>query len=62
MGRIKKSFKEYTEENEGIRKRPLKKESRHHFKKHLMDVAENIDNEDWDELEDELKDNGIHRR
>lgn len=62
MGRIKKSFKEYTEETELVRKRPLKKESRHNFKTHLMDVAENIDNEDWDELEDELKDNGIHRR
>lgn len=25
MGKIKKSFREYTEENEGVRKRPLKK-------------------------------------
>ena len=49
MGKIKKSFREYIEEE--IRKRPLKKESRHNYKKHLMDV---IESEDWDELENEL--------
>jgi hypothetical protein len=60
MGKIKKSFTEYTEENEGIRKRPLKKESRHNYKTHLMDV---IETEDWDELENELSEqSGIYRR
>ena len=60
MGKIKKSFREYTEENGGVRKRPLKKESRHNYKTHLMDV---IESEDWDELENELSEQGgIHRR
>ena len=60
MGKIKKSFKEYSEENETVRKRPLKKESRHNYKTHLMDV---IENEDWDELEDELSEQSrIYRR
>lgn len=60
MGKIKKSFREYTEENEGVRKRPLKKESRHNYKAHLIDV---IESEDWDELENELSEQGgIHRR
>jgi ubiquitin C-terminal hydrolase len=60
MGKIKKSFKQYSEENEEVRKRPLKKESRHNYKTHLMDV---IENEDWDELEDELNEQGrVHRR
>lgn len=60
MGKIKKSFREYSEEVEEVRKRPLKKESRHNFKTHLMDV---IENEEWDELEDELDEQGrIHRR
>ena len=60
MGKIKKSFREYTEENEGVRKRPLKKESRHNYKTHLMDVVES---EDLDELENELSEQGgIHRR
>jgi hypothetical protein len=60
MGKIKKSFREYTEENEGVRKRPLKKESRHNYKTHLMDVVES---EDWDELENELSEQGgIYRR
>ena len=60
MGKIKKSFREHTEENEKVRKRPLKKESRHNYKTHLMDV---IENEDWDELEDELNEQSrVHRR
>jgi ubiquitin C-terminal hydrolase len=60
MGKIKKSFKEYSEENEEVRKRPLKKESRHNYKTHLMDV---IETESWDELEDELNEQGrVHRR
>jgi len=60
MGKVKKSFRQYTEENEGIRKRPLKKESRHNYKTHLIDVVES---EDWDELEDELCEQGrVHRR
>ena len=60
MGKINKSFKEYSEENEEIRKRPLKKESRQNYKTHLMDV---IENEEWDELEEELDEQGrIHRR
>ena len=60
MGKIKKSFREYTEENEEVRKRPLKKESRHNYKTHLMDV---IESEDWDELENELSEQGgIYRR
>jgi hypothetical protein len=60
MGKIKKSFREYSEENEELRKKRIKKESRHNFKTHLMDV---IENEDWDELEEELDEQGrIHRR
>ena len=60
MGKIKKSFREYTEENEGVRRRPLKKESRHNYKTHLIDV---IESENWDELEDELSEQGgIYRR
>ena len=60
MGKVKKSFRQYTEENEDIRKRPIKKESRHNYKTHLIDVVES---EDWDELEDEFTTNGrIHRR
>ena len=60
MGKIKKSFREHTEENETVRKKPLKKESRHNYKTHLMDV---IENEDWDELEDELNEQSrVHRR
>jgi len=59
MGKIKKSFKQYSEENEEVRQRPLKKESRHNYKTHLMDV---IENEDWDELEDELDEQGRVRR
>lgn len=63
MGKIKKSFKEYSEEYEDnmeVRKRPLKKESRHNFKTHLITVLET---ENWDELEEELDGQGrIHRR
>lgn len=51
MGKIKKSFSKFTEESEDLRKKPLKKESRHNLKKHIMDM---IEHEDWDELEDEL--------
>jgi len=59
MGKIKKSFRDYTEENDGIRKKPLKKQPRNNYKKHLMDVVEN---EDWDELEDDLYEQGGVRR
>lgn len=60
MGKIKKSFREHVEESEEVRHRPLKKESRHNYKTHLMDV---IENEEWDELEDELNEQGrVHRR
>jgi len=60
MGKIKKSFREHTEEIEEIRQKRIKKESRHNYKTHLMDV---IENEDWDELEDELSEQSrIHRR
>ena len=60
MGKVKKSFREHTEESEAVRKRPLKKESRHNYKTHLMDVVEN---EDWDELEDEVSEQSrVHRR
>ena len=59
MGKIQKSFREYTEETEGVRKRPLKKESRHNYKAHLEQV---IDNEDWDELENEYTESRVHRR
>jgi hypothetical protein len=48
------------EEDDLIRKRPLKKESRNNLKKHLQDV---VGNEDWDDLEDELNEQSrIHRR
>ena len=57
MGRIKKSFKEYTEEHDGFPKiKKLKKESRHNFKTHLMDVID----EDWDDIEDDLT--SVHSR
>jgi len=59
MGKIKKSFREHSEENEVIRPKRIKKESRHNYKTHLMDV---IENEDWDELEDELDEQGRVRR
>lgn len=60
MSKSTKRFKEYLEESEGIRNKPLKKESRHNFKTHLLDV---IENEEWDELEDELNEQGrVHRR
>lgn len=59
MGKIKKSFREHSEENEGIRPKRIKKESRHNYKTHLMDV---IENKDWDELEDELDEQGGIRR
>jgi hypothetical protein len=60
MGKIKKSFKEHSEDNDGIRKRPLKKESRHNYKTHLMDV---IESQDWEEFEDELNEQTrIYRR
>ena len=60
MGKIKKSFKEHSEDNDGIRKRPLKKESRHNYKTHLMDA---IESQDWEEFEDELNEQTrIYRR
>lgn len=59
MGKVKKSFREYSEESGEVRKRPLKKESRQNFKTHLMDYVES---EDWDELEDELDEQGRIRR
>ena len=58
MGKIKKSFREYLQEDD-VRKRPLKKESRHNYKKHLMDV---IENEDWDELENEISEQSRNYR
>lgn len=58
MSKSRKTFREYTEED--MRKRPLKKESRHNYKTHLMDV---IEQEDWDELEDEVSEQSrVHRR
>jgi hypothetical protein len=60
MGKIKKSFREHSEESEEIRHKRIKKESRHNYKTHLMDV---IENKEWDELEDELSEQSrIHRR
>jgi len=50
VGKTTKRFKEYLEENDGIRHKKLKKESRHNFKEHLKDL---IEHEDWDELEEE---------
>lgn len=38
-------------ETDGLKKKKLKKESRHNFKDHLRDV---LDSENWDELNDEL--------
>jgi hypothetical protein len=38
-------------ETDGLKKKKLKKESRHNFKDHLRDV---LDTENWDELQDEL--------
>jgi hypothetical protein len=51
VGKLNKSFKDYVDETDGLRKKKLKKESRHNFKDHLRDVMET---EDWDALEDEL--------
>ena len=60
MGKIKKSFKEYSEDYDEIRKRPLKKESRQNYKTHLIDA---IESQEWDELEDELNEQPrIYRR
>lgn len=59
MGKIKKSFKEYNEENEGIRKRPLKKESRHNIKTHLNDA---IESEQWDEVDNYGTETRVNRR
>ena len=58
MGKIKKSFREYIQEDD-VRKRPLKKESRHNYKQHLMDQ---IENEDWDELENEISEQSRNYR
>jgi hypothetical protein len=49
MGNTKKSNAHYREENESIRKRPLKKESRQNLKTHLMDA---IEQQNWDELDE----------
>ena len=49
MGKSRKRFKEYIEEND-FPKAKGKKESRHNMKEHLKQL---IDHEDWDELEDE---------
>lgn len=49
MGKIKKSFKNFTLE-EDLAKEPVKKESRHNLKTHLKEL---IDNQHWDELENE---------
>jgi hypothetical protein len=38
-------------ETDGLKKKKIKKESRHNFKEHLKDI---IEHEDWDELKDEL--------
>jgi hypothetical protein len=51
MGKRTKSFKEYIDENDGIRHKKIKKESRHNFKEHLKHM---IEDEDWDSLEDEI--------
>jgi hypothetical protein len=51
MGKSTKRFKEYIEEGEYLRRKKLKKESRHNYKEHLKDV---IDHQDWDELAEEL--------
>lgn len=60
MGKVKKSFREYSEESEELRPKHIKKESRHNYKTKLNDA---IHNEDWEELEDELNEQGrIHRR
>jgi hypothetical protein len=59
MSKKRTGFREYVEENE-LRKRPIKKESRHNYRARLMDV---IEEENWDELEDQLDEQGrIHRR
>ena len=49
MTKKTKRFKEYLEEDD-LRHKKLKKESRHNYKDHLRDI---IDSGDWDELEDE---------
>jgi hypothetical protein len=60
MSKKTKGFSEYIEETDLVRKKKLKRESRHNYKAHLMDV---IESENWDELEDELDEQGrIHRR
>jgi hypothetical protein len=38
-------------ETDGLKKKKIKKESRHNFKEHLKDI---VDHENWDELQDEL--------
>lgn len=49
MTKKTKRFKEYLEEDD-LRHKKLKKESRHNYKDHLRDI---IESGDWDELEDE---------
>ena len=57
--KIKKRFKQYTEENEdfGSKKR-LKKESRHNYK---VALEQSIDNEDWDSIDND-NEHSIHNR
>lgn len=56
--KIKKRFKQYTEENEdfGSKKR-LKKESRHNYK---VSLEQAIDNEEWGDLDND--EHSIHNR
>lgn len=56
--KIKKRFKQYTEENEDFAsKKRLKKESRHNFK---VALGNSIENEDWDEIDG--TEHSIHNR
>lgn len=55
MGKAKKYIDQYTEDTKELRKKPIKRPSRHNFKTLLVDV---IENQDWDELENELQEQG----
>lgn len=56
MAKNIKRYKQYTEESDDfVRKRKLKKESRHNYK---VELEQSIDDELWDEVDvDEASDN-----
>lgn len=62
MGKIKKSFKQYFDENEGFRKPRREERKKRHSEKQNLKQA--IENKDWEEIDDEYYGtrNRIHHR